>query len=163
VNSILKGTAAEMIVAADLMDKGFYVFHGLSGREPFGLIAYASNTRRIWRVKVKSSMMMAGAAYERDYDVLAVAHSGVRAVEYCEASEEFMLLCGEADRLAMAGEKGLTARIREVMRHDPSREWLPREIAQVLGEDTRACRERMRQSPLLDRNETTGRYILIKP
>lgn len=164
MNTALRGSAAEMLVAADLMVKGFEVFHGISGREAFDLIAVDVLGRRMWRIEVKAGMQVGLLNLKRvpPWDVLAIAHVDDRVVEYIATPEDFVDACGEVDRQNPTTTKGLTAQIRELMRRDMSRWWSPREVADALHVDARDCRERMRHCPLMDRNEATGKYLLIR-
>jgi CelD/BcsL family acetyltransferase involved in cellulose biosynthesis len=60
----------------------------------------------------------------------------------------------------MEEQIGLTQRITLLMTITPGRAWKAREVAQVLGEGTRICRERMKASPRIERLGE-GRYRLV--
>ena len=158
MNTLLHGTAAEMLVAADLMEKGFEVFHGLSGRESCDLIALAVEQKRLWRIEVKAGYM--NQTSDRLYDVFAVANVRAKVVEYPSAPDEFINMCGEVDPQGVEGPKGLTARIRQLMRTGLQPSWAPMEVGKALDVPTRDCRERMRSCPTMHRDDVTGRYYL---
>lgn len=49
----LTGSAGEMLVAADLLYKGYHVFKSLSGSAPFDLIAYDESTEDTTRIECR--------------------------------------------------------------------------------------------------------------
>lgn len=75
------GATSELVVATDLLKRGYHVYRSLASASPFDLIAYKNGSSI--KIEVKTSRLLKNGAYQiishphSEHDILALVVDGV--------------------------------------------------------------------------------------